>query len=89
MIIVYFLIYISIVLLIGFFVIYWSYRLFIEGLFTDKGEFYNKFGEKYIFLKKSIPAFLFFLFGITLVAISLFNGFKLLKYACSCCCCML
>lgn len=74
-------------LLISLALFYFAYRLLWEGLMTDKGEFYNKFGEDYIVIKKAIPGIFFFCMASLIIYASVTKGFKQIDSLSTCQCC--
>lgn len=80
--------YLFILLLISTLLFYWAYKLIAEGLFTEKGEFYDKYGKKHILIKKALPGFCFFILGALLLLCTINKGSKkidILISPCPCC----
>ena len=64
----------TIMILLGFGFAYLGYKLFVQGVYERAGELKAAWGDKNLVLKQAAPGTFFALFGVAVIAISIFRG---------------
>lgn len=63
-------------LMVGVFLAYMGYKLFMSGIWGNAGDLDSKFGNFKIVLKHAAPGTFFALFGTVIIGLTIFQGLK-------------